>query len=53
MKRNAETPVEELETEVKNPQADVLAEAPEKPMTNHKTRIAMIVGYNGINFCGS
>ena len=65
MKREAEISVEQLEKNVELLENQINAETAEVlqpkveevkeyyPTTNKKTRIAMIVGYNGINFHGS
>jgi hypothetical protein len=53
MKRAAETSIDELKTEVEETKDEPKLDTDEAPMTNKKVRIAMIVGYNGINFHGS
>ncbi len=57
MKRAADITIDQLEAQVSQLEKDanptVVETDKEPPMTNHKTRIAMIVGYNGVNFSGS
>lgn len=56
MKRDAEITIEQLEAQVSQFEKDAdpkVETDKEQPLTNHKTRIAMIVGYNGVNFSGS